>query len=364
MKRSNRRREKTLVYKVLREFAVCAAILFLLSAPFFYFLTKQYYAEDMIDIVEAVRQGEGIPPVDLEEDIMEGMVMHYFLIFFATMLALFVTIRFVTKRLWKPFDNTLRKVERFNLQQGDIPQFVDTDVQEFRRLNQSLTQLMRKDQRAYRIQKEFTENASHELQTPLAIIRSKLDLLMQEDMTEVQARIVSDLYDLTIRMGNLNRNLLLLAKIENAQYHAMEEVDIAALLSETMPLYDTLRHGNTLTLDDRRVHKSAKLRANAALLESLLKNLIVNAIRHSTPRGEIKICVEDDRLVVSNASEDGKPLDAKSLFRRFTKSDVSKKGNGLGLAIVKAICDFHQWTVEYAFHAGQHQFIINFSPDA
>lgn len=352
--------EKTLIYKVLREFTVCAAVLFVLSAPLFYLLTKQFYAEDMIDVVEAVQQGHGVPPVDLEEDIVEGMVIHYFLIFFATMLALFVTIRFVTKRLWKPFDDTLRKVEKFNLVQGDIPHFSDTDVQEFRRLNQSLTQLMRKDQRAYRIQKEFTENASHELQTPLAIIRSKLDLLMQEDMTEAQARIVSDLYELTIRMGNLNRNLLLLAKIENAQYHATEEVDIAALLTETMPLYDTLRHGHTLTLDDQRTQKGVKLQANAALLESLLKNLIVNSIRHSKSQGKIKIVVADDRLVVSNASEDGKPLDATSLFRRFSKSDVSQKGNGLGLAIVKAICDFHQWTVEYAFHAGQHQFVVHF----
>lgn len=352
--------EKTLIYKVLREFAVCAAILFVLSAPLFYLLTKQYYAEDMIDVIEAVQRGEAIPSLDLEEDIMEGMAIHYFLIFFATMLALFVTIRFVTKRLWQPFDDTLRKVERFNLQQGGIPQFADTDVEEFRRLNQSLTQLMRKDQRAYRIQKEFTENASHELQTPLAIIRSKLDLLMQEDMTEAQARIVSDLYELTIRMGNLNRNLLLLAKIENAQYHATEEVDIAALLTETMPLYDTLRHGHTLTLDDQRTQKGVKLQANAALLESLLKNLIVNSIRHSKSQGKIKIVVADDRLVVSNASEDGKPLDAASLFHRFSKSDVSQKGNGLGLAIVKAICDFHQWTVEYAFHAGQHQFVVHF----
>lgn len=357
------RKEKTLIYKVLREFTVCAAVLFVLSAPLFYLLTKQFYAEDMIDVVEAVQQGHGVPPVDLEEDIVEGMVIHYFLIFFATMLALFVTIRFVTKRLWKPFDDTLRKVEKFNLVQGDIPHFSDTDVQEFRRLNHSLEQLMRKDQRAYRIQKEFTENASHELQPPLAIIRSKLDLLMQEDMTEAQARIVSDLYDLTIRMGNLNRNLLLLAKIENAQYHATEEVDVAAFLTETMPLYDTLRHGHTLTLDDRRTQKGVKLQANAALLESLLKNLIVNAIRHSKSRGEIRIVVADDRLVVSNASEDGKPLDAASLFHRFSKSDVSQKGNGLGLAIVKAICDFHQWTVEYAFHAGQHQFVVHFSPD-
>ena len=264
------------------QFACCTAVCFVLTVPLFYLLTKHFYAEDMIDIIEAVEQGQGIPPLDLEQDIMAGMMIQFLLIFLAFSLSLFITMRFVTKKLWQPFDNTLQKAEQFNLEQDDIPIFTETDIQEFARLNRSLERLMSKDKEIYRIQKEFTENASHELQTPLAVVRSKLDLLMQEDLTESQTRLVSELYELTIRMGHLNRNLLLLAKIENAQYTVTEEVDIAAFLSDSLPLYDTLQNGTALHVDDRRTDRNKKLRANPVLFDCLLKNLIVNAIRHST----------------------------------------------------------------------------------
>lgn len=342
------------------QFACCTAVCFVLTVPLFYLLTKHFYAEDMIDIIEAVEQGQGIPPLDLEQDIMAGMMIQFLLIFLAFSLSLFITMRFVTKKLWQPFDNTLQKAEQFNLEQDDIPIFTETDIQEFARLNRSLEQLMSKDKEIYRIQKEFTENASHELQTPLAVVRSKLDLLMQEDLTESQTHLVSELYELTIRMGHLNRNLLLLAKIENAQYTVTEEVDIAAFLSDSLPLYDTLQNGTALHVDDRRTDCNKKLRANPVLFDCLLKNLIVNAIRHSTYYDKVRILLEDGRLTVCNASASRKPLDAGTLFCRFRSGEVQQKGNGLGLAIVKAICNFHNWAVEYRFEAGFHKFIIDF----
>lgn len=254
----------------------------------------------------------------------------------------------------------MRKAEQFNLAQSEIPLFAETDIQEFARLNRSLGLLMKKDRDTYRIQKEFTENASHELQTPLAIIRGKLDLLMLENLTESQMQLVSDLYGLTMRMGHLNRNLLLLAKIENAQYTALEEVDMAALLAGSLPLYETLQNGKTLRMYDRRTDSNRKLFANSVLLECLLKNLIVNALRHSKGKGEVQIWVEDNRLTVSNEATDGQPLDADTLFCRFRPGNVRQKGNGLGLAIVKAICDFHHWRVEYKLEAGHHHFIVAF----
>lgn len=353
--------ERNLLSKSLWQFACCAAVCFVLMAPLFYWLTRYFYAEDIIDIIEAVEQGNGIPPLDFEQDVITGMMLQFLLIFFAITLALFMTVRFTTKKLWQPFDDTLRKVEQFNLAQSDIPLFMETDIHEFARLNRSLEQLMRKDKETYRIQKEFTENASHELQTPLAVIRSKLDLLMQENLTESQMRLVSDLYGLTIRMGYLNRDLLLLAKIENAQYTDWEEVDVVSLLSDLLLRYETLQHGISLYVEDRRINRNKRLRANAALLECLLKNLIINALRYSKPDGKVQIFVENNRLITCNASIDGKPLDGNTLFCRFRPGNVRHKGNGLGLAIVKAICDFHHWMVEYRFEAGYHQFIIKYN---
>ncbi|MBO5182066.1 MAG: HAMP domain-containing histidine kinase [Paraprevotella sp.] len=360
MKNKKPTRGISLLSKTLRLFAYCTAICFALTAPLFYLLTKYFYAEDMVDIIEAVEQGQGIPPLDLEQDIIAGMMLQFLLIFLVITMALFLTVRFATKKLWQPFDDTLRKAEQFNLARSGIPLFMETDIYEFARLNHSLGQLMKKDKDIYRIQREFTENASHELQTPLAIIRSKLDLLMLENLTESQMQLVSDLYELTMRMGHLNRNLLLLAKIENAQYTVWEEVDIAALLADSLPLYETLQNGKTLRMYDRRISRDSKLRANPVLWECLLKNLIVNALRYSKDKGEVQIWVENNCLTVSNESTDGKPLDAATLFCRFRPGDVKQKGNGLGLAIVKAICDFHHWIVEYKFEAGCHHFIVNF----
>lgn len=363
----------SLLSKTLKQFACCAAICFALTAPLFYFLTKYYYAEDMIEVIEAVRQGQGVPPIDLEEDVITGMMIQYLLIFCVITIAMFVTMRFATKKLWEPFDDTLKKAEQFNLAQNDVPQFEQTDIQEFARLNHSLQQLMTKDKETYRIQKEFTENASHELQTPLAIIRSKLDLLMQENLGESEMQLVSDLYDLTMRMGHLNRNLLLLAKIENAQYTTLQEVDVNEMLSESLPLYEALQNGAKLKLIEYQGKQASdysesstphqdehhlKVQANSILLECLLKNLIVNAIRHSSSNGEIQIRIGEKSLTVSNEAADGKPLDSKTLFCRFRPGEDRQKGNGLGLAIVKAICDFHHWNVEYHFEEGKHQFKI------
>lgn len=351
---------KSLLSKTLTQFTLCTAAILVLTAPLFYMLTKWFYAEDMIDIIEAVERGEGIPPLDLERDIMAGMMLQFLLIFLVVSLSLFITMRFITRRLWLPFDDTLRKAERFNIAQDTLPRFQPTDIREFERLNRSLDSLMRKDREMFRIQKEFTENASHELQTPIAIIRSKLDMLMQENLTERQMQLVADMYGLTMRMGHLNRNLLILAKIDNAQYTAAEKVDAGAMLSESLPLYGVLRKDTPLHVDDRRGGGDRTVRANSVLLECLLKNLIVNAIRNSPAGSAVNIILEDDSLTVCNVSEDGRPLDAATLFRRFRSGDMKKKGNGLGLAIVKSVCDFHGWTVSYGFDDGCHCFTVRF----
>ena len=352
---------KSLLSKTLLRFAICTVVIFVLTAPLFYMLTKNFYAEDMIDIIEAVELGRSIPQLDLEQDIMAGMMIQFLLIFLAVSLSLFITMRFITHSLWQPFDDTLMKSERFNLAQDCLPRFMPTDVSEFARLNRSLESLMRKDREVFRIQKEFTENASHELQTPLAVVRSKLDLMMQENLNERQMQLVSDLYELNMRMGYLNRNLLLLAKIDNAQYTDMEDVDIVTLISQSLPLYGMLRKDISLQADDLRTEHHGVLRANPVLLECLLKNLVVNAIRHSASGSVVTIFIKDNCLMVCNTADDGKVLDSDLLFRRFSSGGVQQKGNGLGLAIVKAICDFHGWTVEYRFEKTEHRFVVSFN---
>ncbi len=350
-------KKKSLLSKTLSLFVVCTTVIFILTTPLFYLLTKHFYAEDMADIINAVQQGNGIPSLDLERDIIMGMMLQLLLIFIVLCFALLLTIRFMTHRLWSPFDDTLKMIEQFNLAKNPIPQLYDGGIEEFARLNDSLRKLIQKDKEAYRIQKEFTENASHELQTPLAIIRSKLDLLMQENADEKTMLAIADLYSLNIRMEHLNRNLLLLAKIENEQYTEMEDIDLNDFIESSLPGYEALHSGICFEHDKKDIFK---IRANRILLECLLNNLIVNAIRHTPDTdGGIKVLSSNGNLTVYNSAY-GDSLKADTLFLRFRTGDVNKKGNGLGLSIVKAICDYHGWDVNYSFEDKGHKFSILF----
>lgn|SRR5574344_345654 len=349
---------RSLLNKTFTQFALCAVALFVLVTPAFYFLTKHFYAEDLIDIIEAVQRRHRLPSLDLESDILIGLTIQMTIIFAVIGVTLILMQRIITKKAWQPFNNTLNRVERFNLEQGKVPQFHDTNIKEFARLNEALVRLMQKDKETYRIQKEFTENASHELQTPLAIIRTKLDLLMQENIDEQSMSLVEDMYNICIRMEHLNRSLLLLAKIENSQYAELEDVNLGDEIRQLQPSYGTLTNLNILFSDESAA--PVVLRANTILVESLLNNLVVNAIRHTlSSAGEIKITLTDNRLIVSNPAE-GKALDSSTLFQRFRTGDVKRVGNGLGLSIVKAICDFHGWIVEYEYEENRHKFVVTF----
>ena len=173
-------KRRSLLRKMLTHFVVCIAVLLLLATPVFYFLTRHYYAEDMIDIVEAVGQGHPIPALDLEEDILHGVMIQYGVIVAVLSVAVALTVRFLSRRLWHPFYETLRRAEGFRLEDGTLPDLPPSDVAEFTRLNNTLSTLMANGLASYRTQKEFTENASHELQTPIAVMRSTLDLMLQQ----------------------------------------------------------------------------------------------------------------------------------------------------------------------------------------
>ena len=286
---------------MLTQFAACIAMLLLLATPLFYFLTKHYYAEDMIDIIEAVGQGQPIPALDLEEDIMHGIMIQFGVITVVLAIAIVLTVRFISRRLWKPFDETLLRIEGFRLEDGKLPALPESDVEEFARLNRTLTALMEGSLASYRTQKEFTENASHELQTPLAVFQSKLDLLLQQPhLSEQQAEIIQGLYENVTRLSRLNRNLLLLAKIDNRQYGQMEDINLARFLEEQAPFLKSI--AGDIFFYEELANSSLTVRANRTLLESLVNNLMVNAVRYNRPGGEIYLTVSGRKLAGRAAS--------------------------------------------------------------
>ena len=345
-------KQQSLIHKSLSQFAVCVAVLLLLATPAFYWLTKNFYAEDMADLVEAVQRGATIPANDLEEDIIKGIVLQFGLITCVFGVGIVVMLRIISARLWRPFDGMLREIENFRLESGTCVPLPQSDVKEFNRLGAALTKLMSNSLASYHAQKEFTENASHEMQTPLAVYRSKLDLLLQlPQLTSEQAAIIQDLYKINSRMARLNRNLLLLAKIDNNQYAKTDDIEITGFIDAQLPYLAPL--ATQLQVRKRFAVPSAHVKANRPLFECMTNNLIVNAARHNTPGGEIVISVTGNTLAVTNTSSEPQ-LDDERIFNRFYRPEPSGNSNGLGLSIVKAICDYHGWQIAYTFSAPQH----------
>lgn len=359
-----RMKETTLTRRLMTRFVICMAILMVQAIPLLYLITTNYYVEDL---AELVRQYEITnPDIDLERDTIEGLLIQFFAIIAIILIAVLVIMRYVPQRLWRPFNYTLREIKTFKVESGQVPQLSHSGTKEFDELNDTLTELMTASVRSYKVQKEFTENASHELQTPIAVVQSKLDNLLQDsELTERQNREIQQIYQELCRMSRLSRNLLLLSKIENNQYAAMTNIDLCDKIRAVIPQMETLAPGMDVVIE--LSDTSLTLHCNEPLLESMITNLAVNAIRHNSPitykTGQrvsfVKIIVNDDRLTVANTSTDP-ALDQNHVFSRFYRTK-SQKGNGLGLAIVKSICNYHHWTIAYSFHNGIHEFLVKFN---
>ncbi|MBK7650140.1 MAG: HAMP domain-containing histidine kinase [Flammeovirgaceae bacterium] len=266
--------------------------------------------------------------------------------------------RTLSRVVWDPFYTILEKLKQYQIEKDlsiDLPQ---STITEFHDLREALIQLLNKSKDAYLSQKEFTENASHELQTPLAICRSKLELLIQTTgITNEQAELISSLMDATNRIVRLNKNLLLLSKIENRQFILRQEILISSSVEQSIKLY----HEKALEKEIKIkaiINSESQITANPILLETLLNNLISNAIRHSQSQKEITIRIKSQSFIISNPGNKLKNPD--KIFQRFNKESASSQGSGLGLAIVKKICDVECIDIYYHYSEGQHHFQIDF----
>ncbi len=280
--------------------------------------------------------------------------------FFLLLLVGFIVLnRQLSRRIWKPFYSTIGKLKTFDLKGNSDIKLDKTDTLEFDQLNQVVTELINSNVSAYQQQKEFTENASHELQTPLAIIKSKLDLLLQDETLSKEQSEVIDSINLTLsRATRINRNLLLLAKIENQQFDLTESIDLSKLINENVELL--LEHVENKSIQlETRIEPNVKASCNRSLLEILITNLLLNAIRHSPDQSQMKIELTEKGLKISNSG--AASLNTENLFKRFISTSSETPNSGLGLSIVKQISNRFGWNVAYSFENNFHIFSVTFS---
>ena len=272
-------------------------------------------------------------------------------------LFLFVLInRSVLRRLWRPFYQSLELIQGFKVDEPGHPTYPESPIEEFRLMNAHFLQAAENANRDYRNLKEFSENASHELQTPLAIIRSNLDLLAQEAVTERQSELLQGIYTSVRRMTRLQESLLLLTKIDNRQFSSVDTIRLDWVLHDKLQQLQELLHARNLQC--RYQLTETTLPANRELLDILLNNLFSNAIRHNVPDGEIYTQLETHSLRISNTGT-GEALDDNRIFRRFYKNGGQADNNGLGLSIIKQICDTTAMQIQYAFAEGRHSFTVS-----
>jgi signal transduction histidine kinase len=266
--------------------------------------------------------------------------------------------RWLLRRLWKPFYHTLAGIKKYRLGEKKIPAFAGSPIDEFNLLNNTLDQFIQGAEKEYTLLKEFTENASHELQTPLAIVRSKLDVMIQDPkLSESQSNAVQTAYEAIQKMSKLNQSLLLLSKIENRQFSETHSFDFKKLVEEKMADWQELWQGKNLQVSS--VLEPAPIVMNNELADILLNNLFSNAMRHTAKGASIHILLRNNNFTISNTASNG-PLDPEKLFKRFSKGGQSTDQHGLGLSIVQEISEVSGKKVSYHFENGQHVFSISF----
>lgn len=268
--------------------------------------------------------------------------------------------RNISKKLWKPFRDILDFLKSFELDQNIASELKKLQIDEFNELNQEIHQLISRTQKTYNLQKEFTENAAHELQTPIAIIKSKIELFYQDkNLTKNQSLLVDQMNQTLNKLNELNKSLLLLAKIENQQFNFKEDILLTQIINETVDELSFFAESKAQEIKIKVVEET-KIKGSAILLNQLLKNLLINAIQYAPENGVIELELLERSLIIKN---DGKPLvfSEDHLFRRFSKPEKNEAGgNGLGLAICKKIAEAHQLQLSYSYQKNQHQFILNF----
>lgn len=285
------------------------------------------------------------------------------LISFSTILIILVVSfainRIVLKNIWRPFYQSLETVKNFSIQKEKRLGFAATETEEFTFMNRTLETLTWRAQREYLALKTFSENAAHEIQTPIAIIRSKLDLLIQDEaLTQKQSENLQSVYNAIHKLTTLNQHLLLLAKIENNQFGAVAEINFDIELEKKCSDFNELWQAEGLKVNMEITPVTVKM--NGDLANILLNNLLSNATKYNYRNGALQIKLNREQLIIKNTSE-GSALDSDNIFRRFYKPSYNSGSSGLGLSIIKQICEVSGMNIYYTYKENRHTFTIHFA---
>jgi len=289
------------------------------------------------------------------------IVMSIFLGITGIFLLLIVALYFINKKtassIWKPFNENLERLRTFSLKDRKKIVLQETGITEFDELNSRIAELSEKVVSDYISLKEFTENASHEIQTPLAVIQAKTEnLVNSQSLTKDQLEVLYSILENINRLSKMSSTLLLLTKIESAQFSEPEDIDFAPLIRDNIDamkeLFD-LRHIKTNIAQPGIF----KVKMDRTLATILINNLLKNILMHTPEKGEVIIKIRQESLVFANSGKQALK-DKERIFDRFYKESTAESSTGLGLALVKKICEVSNLKIDYSYEKNMHLFML------
>jgi signal transduction histidine kinase len=292
------------------------------------------------------------------EETITGVIRSLSWIFFIFLVLITLTSILISKKILSPFNQSLRVIQAFNVKQNSGIRLPDTKTREFSELNHFLETMISKALLDYRTLKEFTENASHELQTPLAIIRGKLELLLESPISDEQAGLIMSAHESVEKLSRINQSLTLLTKLENQEYEQASPINISILVHKMIFSLSELADMKSISLKTD-IEENVQVILHPALADILLMNLFSNAIRHNHEHGEIRIALNESAFTIANTGP-APPIPTEELFRRFKKSNQNSDSVGLGLSIVKRICEVSRFSVHYTYENSWHTLTVRF----
>jgi signal transduction histidine kinase len=294
------------------------------------------------------------------KELIEGVVLLEILLFIAFVVVLTLVNNKVSKNIWAPFYFILDKINNYKVDSAQTVSLPRNSIDEFNELSAAIEKMSVKIKKEFDIQKEFTENASHEIQTPLTIIRNKLEILLQSPgLSKDQMDMITSVSGAAKRLSKLNEALIILSKIENRQFHEVKDIKIDALIQESLSHFEELIRIKSITIE-KLSQETTSVKMNPYLAEMLVENLITNAIKHNVSPGKIIISIGKDTLEIVNTGI-ASVISTEKLFQRFVKTNSISNSLGLGLSIVKAICDTYLFPINYSEKNGLHRIVVHFS---
>lgn len=270
------------------------------------------------------------------------IIIVLFIILLVTFLADTVYIEYLLKPFYKIIDTKIRRVNE--------PEVFDhtpikAKSRDFRELDLVLNQMMDRIAELFKKEKQFISNVSHELLTPIALLKSKLENLLQNESLDENAfdKIAGSLKTLDMLKKIIN-NLLLISRIENNQYEANEEIDFHEIINDVEEdLQDRIEDKGIQFVNEMK--NGIIFRGNKTLLHILIYNLVTNAIKYNKPDGSIIVSdgfiLNQYFISITDSGIGMSDFQIENIFNRFARVSSDQEGQGLGLAIAKSIAVFH-----------------------